>query len=90
MRRQRTEGRGQGRTRGLYAPRPVRVFMSPQGFPRLVAGIAVEAVREEWLVEDRWWTPAPLRRRYLELVLGSGRCTVVFCDLVDGRWYEQR
>jgi len=52
--------------------------------------VPVEAVREEWLVEDRWWTPTPLRRRYLELILASGRCTVVFCDLAGGRWYEQR
>ena len=39
---------------------------------------AVEAVREEWLVEDRWWTPRPLRRHYFELVLADGRDVVVF------------
>lgn len=77
-------------SRSLYAPRPASVRCSGDGTPRLVGGVAVEAVREEWLVEDRWWTPSPLCRRYLELVLASGRCTVVFCDLVDGRWYEQR
>ena len=32
----------------------------------------------------------PLRRHYLELVLAGGRCSVVFCDLETGRWYEQR
>ncbi len=45
------------RLRRLYAPRPVRVRAGPGGVPVAVDGVAVEAVREEWLVEDRWWTP---------------------------------
>jgi hypothetical protein len=53
--------------------------------------VAVEAVREEWLVEDRWWTPTPLRRRYFELVLADGRDLVVFREPAEGgRWFEQR
>jgi CO dehydrogenase/acetyl-CoA synthase delta subunit len=55
-----------------------------------VDGRAVEAVRESWLVEDRWWTDRPLRRRYWEVVTRCGRDLVVFRDLVDGRWYRQR
>ena len=43
-----------------------------------VAGVAVEAVREDWLVEDRWWTPKPLESRYFELALADGRNLVVF------------
>ena len=31
----------------------------PDGSPLELAGVAVEAVREEWRVEDRWWTPRP-------------------------------
>ncbi|MGI8805709.1 MAG: hypothetical protein ACR2IN_08500 [Thermoleophilaceae bacterium] len=51
---------------------------------------AVEAVVEDWVVEDRWWTGRPLRRRYFELVLEGGHNAVVFRDLTDGRWYVQR
>jgi len=47
-------------------------------------------VREEWLVEDRWWTARPLRRRYFELTMASGANAVVFCDLSSGRWYSQK
>jgi len=47
-------------------------------------------VREEWLVEDRWWTPRPLRRRYFELTTASGANRVVFCDLVAGGWFTQK
>jgi len=55
-----------------------------------VNGEAVEAVREDWVVEDRWWTRRPLRRRYFELVLAAGRNAVVFHDLVRGSWFVQR
>jgi hypothetical protein len=60
------------------------------GVPLALPGARVEAVREEWVVEDGWWTRRPLRRRYFELVLADGRNLVVFHDLIDGRWYVQR
>jgi hypothetical protein len=54
----------------------------------------VEAIREEWLVEDRWWTPKALQRRYFEVVLADGRNMVVFREPAEpperGRWFEQR
>ena len=76
--------------RRLYAPRPAQVTVDAAGAPCQVDGIAVDAVREEWQVEDRWWAPVPLRRRYFELALADGRSAVVFrCALAD-RWYRQR
>jgi hypothetical protein len=77
-------------TRRLYAPRPVAVRADGEGLPQAVGPVAVEAVREEWLVEDRWWTPTPLRRHYFELVLADGRALTVFRDAGDGRWFRQR
>ena len=44
----------------------------------------MEAVREEWVVEDRWWTGRPLRRRYFELVLADGRNVTVMRELTTG------
>jgi hypothetical protein len=79
----------EARTRRLYAPRRVEVRAGPDGAPRAVAGVAAEAVREEWRLEDRWWTLRPLRRHYFELVLADGRDVVVFRE-ADGRWYRQR
>ena len=76
--------------RRLNEPRPVAVRAGDHGAPQAVGPTAVDAVREEWLVEDRWWTPEPLRRHYFELVLETGRCMVVFRDLETGCWYEQR
>jgi len=74
----------------LYAPQPVNVGGGASGAPCTVGAVGVEAVREEWLVEDRWWTSAPLRRRYFELALADGRCVVVFRELESGRWFSQR
>jgi hypothetical protein len=42
------------------------------------------------LIEDRWWTERPLRRRYWEIVTTCGRNEVVFCDLLGGSWWRQR
>ena len=64
--------------------------MGDGGRPVSVAGQPVDAVRESWLVEDRWWTGRPLRRRYWEVVTAAGRNVVVFHDLVTGGWFEQR
>ena len=62
----------------------------PAGKPTIVRRRRVEAVREEWVVEDRWWTPNPLGRHYFELVLADGRNLVVFRSIVSRRWYWQR
>ncbi len=45
--------------KALNAPRPARVRWG-EGLPVEVDGEAVEAMRESWLVEDRWWD-APSR-----------------------------
>jgi hypothetical protein len=77
----------------VYGPRPTDVRAGEDGVPVAVGAVAVESVREEWLVEDRWWTPRPLSRRYFELALADGRCVVVFREPAEsesGRWFSQR
>ena len=76
--------------RRLATPRPVAVQTGERGVPTMVGRLPVEAMLEDWVVEDRWWTGKPVRRRYFELVLTSGRNMVVFKDLVGGRWFAQR
>jgi hypothetical protein len=60
------------------------------GTPRSVDREDVVLVREEWRVVDRWWTEDPVSRRYFEVVLDSGRNTVVFRDEEQGSWFSQR
>jgi hypothetical protein len=70
-------------------PRPARVRMGAGGVPREIDGRSIEQVRESWLVEDRWWTGRPLRRRYWEVLSSGGRDLVVFHDLCSGAWFSQ-
>ena len=76
--------------RRLATPRKVEVRAEEGGRPQTVGGKDVEAVRESWLVEDRWWSDRPLRRRYWEVVTGDGRNLVVYRDLRTQEWYAQR
>ena len=75
-------------SRALNVPRAVRV-RSQKGAPHSVNGEQVDSVRESWLIEDRWWTERPLRRRYWEVVSVRGRNLVVFHDLRSGGWFSQ-
>jgi hypothetical protein len=74
----------------LAEPKPASVEASPDGHPAAIDGRAVEAIRESWLIEDRWWTDMPLRRRYWEVVTADGRNLIAFRDLVKGRWFTQQ
>jgi hypothetical protein len=80
----------------LNMPHPARVRSGAGGVPLQIDGRAIELIRESWLVEDRWWTAQPLRRRYWEVVTTRGRNLVVFHDLGTaggderaGAWFAQ-
>jgi hypothetical protein len=77
-------------TRRLAVPKPADVIAGPGGRPESVDRHEVVTVRESWLIEDRWWTERPLRRRYWEVVTVDGRDLIVFRELADGRWFRQR
>lgn len=74
--------------RPLYEPTPVLIRADEQGRPAALEGIGVEAVREDWVVEDRWWSGRPIRRHYFELTLRDGRSETVFSE--SRRWFRQR
>ena len=58
--------------------------------PIQVEDVDVVAIREEWVVEDGWWTAEPVRRRYFELILIDGQDLTVFQSLPSGQWFAQR
>jgi len=60
------------------------------GAPRSLDGKPVATVRDEWRVDEGWWTGRPVRRRYFDVVMADGRNAVVFCDRRTGRWFTQR
>jgi CO dehydrogenase/acetyl-CoA synthase delta subunit len=76
--------------RRLAEPLRVAVRADRRGRPLSVGGRAVDAIRETWLIEDRWWTAAPVRRRYWEVVTASGELLILFRELQRGGWYRHR
>jgi len=78
------------RARPLNYPRAAVVEARVDGTPARVNRLAVEVVREEWRVVDRWWTEEPVSRRYFEVVLQSGENAVVFRDEERSCWFTQR
>ena len=86
------DSRGQGDSRAarrLNEPRSVRVTVE-EGLPAAVGQVRVFQVREEWRVVYRWWTDAPVRRRYFDLVLATGENVAVFEDEEGRGWYRQK
>ena len=72
------KGRRPGALRRLAEPAPISVTLDKAGRPVEVAGRSVAAVREWWLVEDRWWTTSPIQRHYWELIDERGSSITVF------------
>jgi hypothetical protein len=66
------------------------LVLAEDEIPTAINRVGVAAVREEWRVIDRWWTEEPIRRRYFEVVLETGRNVVVFRDELTGKWYRQQ
>ena len=67
---------------------PHRSRLGPDGTPVRLDDRPVEQIRERWVVEEGWWTDAPVRRAYAELVLADGGLAVVFEDLIGGGWHR--
>jgi hypothetical protein len=77
-------------TRTIGGPRKASVRCDSGGIPVIVAGRPVECVRDEWRVDEGWWSGRPVHRRYFELVLLGGADVVVFADRRSGEWWAQR
>jgi hypothetical protein len=77
--------------RALGTPREVEVASDAAGTPVAVtlAGRRrrVAAVRDDWLVQDLWWTGRPVDRHYFELVLDPGRHIVAYRETAGGAWF---
>jgi hypothetical protein len=74
--------------RRLSQVQPAQVEIGSDGNPVRLDDRPVEQVRERWVVEEGWWTDAPVRRAYAELVLADGGLAIVFEDLAGGGWHR--
>jgi len=68
--------------RYLTEHQPIEVETDDAGTPIAVTvngrRRTVDCVREEWLIQDLWWTEEPVARRYIDLVLDNGRQLEVY------------
>lgn len=84
-------GDGHRALRYLGDPGPVTVEHDAAG--RICAVViagrrrSIEIERDDWIVQDRWWTDVPIERRYHELVLVGGRMMTVYRELTTGAWF---
>ena len=76
--------------RAIGLPRAARVECDDSGVPRAVEldgrRREVVAIRDDWLVQDLWWTGRPVDRHYYELVFDPGRLVVAYREAGDGSW----
>ena len=79
----------------LNAPLPlvVEAVDSPDGpLPRWVVWRGkrrlVAAVDDVWHVDDEWWR-AEVRRRYCIVTFADGGRLTLYCDLLEGSWWDQ-
>ena len=85
--------RGPGpRLRPLATPRPIRVRTDAHDRPLAIGSergwIRIEAIREEWCIDDEWWR-TPVSRDYRVVVLDNGRVETIYRDRVSSTWYRQ-
>ncbi len=77
-------------TRPIGTPVPVRVIATPGGAPHAVVldgrRRRVIAIRDDWRVQDRWWTDEPIDRHYYEVVLEPGRLLLIY-RRGGGEWF---
>lgn len=77
--------------RAVGTPHPVRVESDRDGTPTALTlrgrRREVVAVRDDWLVQDLWWTDRPVDRHYFEVVLDPGRVVVTYREAAGANWF---
>ena len=81
----------------LNMPVAVQVVNAPDGQPISIAetrkGRAitsrVDHVIDLWELEDEWWRPASIRRRYFRLLMNTGCVMTIFKDISSEEWFRQ-
>jgi hypothetical protein len=52
--------------------------------------VRVSSIEDTWEVDEEWWRERPVSRMYYQVITEDGRRIVIFRDLVDGGWHQQR
>ncbi len=83
--------------RPLNLPRATTVHTDDGGRPQAIAPrpecadrlAPVAELLDVWEIDDEWWRPQPIARRYFRLLLGNGQTVTAFCEQGSGQWFLQ-
>jgi hypothetical protein len=50
----------------------------------------VQAILDEWRIDDEWWRDTPIARWYYLVCLEDGSVLSLYHDLLADEWCEQR
>jgi hypothetical protein len=84
---------GHGDLRFLKNPVPLQIETGNYQLPLNVLSRGrwwgIEAILDQWHVEDEWWKPDSIDRMYYECVLNNGKYIVLYMDCISNAWYKQ-
>lgn len=79
--------------RPLNPPIPIEVRENKHHQPVMVVikgrKVKITSINKIWQIDEEWWRPQPIARRYYRVSTEEGRQITIFRDLVDGGWYRQ-
>jgi hypothetical protein len=52
--------------------------------------LKVTAIEDQWEIDEEWWRPRPLSRKYYHVLLEDNQTVTLFRDMLNGAWYRQR
>ena len=78
----------------MNLPVPVSVEEDEEGRPLALTlrrrRVGVASIEDMWEVDEEWWRERPVSRMYYQVNTEDGRRIVIFRDLADGGWHQQR
>ena len=82
------------RIRPINLPVPIEVEKHDDGILDVIImhgeKAKISGVEDMWEIADEWWRTKSVARRYYRLSITGDRSITIFCDLINGRWYQQR
>ncbi len=64
-----------------------------RGAPRAVRlrghHLTVKRILDVWRIDNDWWRPQPISRRYFLVELNNGLLQTLYQDLASGAWFMQ-
>lgn len=91
--RKRTPEAGVQRTKSLPGFGVSQISFSPGGGawrPLGAKTLKVTSIEDQWEIDEEWWRPRPLSRKYYQVLLEDNQTVTLFRDMVNGAWYRQR